>query len=99
MPQSGRSLVERKPARTISRLLRSAGFAVTVAPDVASAGAAADEESFDVLVSDLGLADGDGYQIMRRIRAIRSMPGIAMSGYGMHEDRRRSHEAGFSEHL
>jgi PAS domain S-box-containing protein len=56
-------------ARTISRLLRSAGFAVTTAYDVAS------------------------------IHAIRSMPGIAMSGYGMNEDRRRSHEAGFSEHL
>ena len=38
-------------------------------------------------------------ELMRRIRAIRSMPGIAMSGYGMNEDRRRSHEAGFSEHL
>ena len=86
-------------ARTISRLLRTAGFAVTTASDVASASAAADRESFDVLVSDLGLPDGDGYEIMRRIRATHSMPGIAMSGYGMNEDRRRSHEAGFSEHL
>ena len=86
-------------ARTISRLLRSAGFAVTTATDVASASSAADREPFDVLVSDLGLPDGDGYEIMRRVRAIRSMPGIAMSGYGMNEDRRRSHEAGFSEHL
>lgn len=52
-----------------------------------------------MLVSDLGPPDGDGYELMRRIRAIRNMPGIAMSGYGMNEDRRRSHEAGFSEHL
>jgi PAS domain S-box-containing protein len=86
-------------AHTIGRLLRSAGFAVTTATNVASACAAADGEPFDVLVSDLGLPDGDGYELMRRIRAIRSMPGIAMSGYGMNEDRRRSHEAGFSEHL
>jgi CheY-like chemotaxis protein len=86
-------------ARTMSRLLRSAGFAVTTATDVASASAAADKEPFDVLVSDLGLPYGDGYEIMRFIRAIRSMPGIAMSGYGVNEDRRRSHEAGFSEHL
>jgi signal transduction histidine kinase/ActR/RegA family two-component response regulator len=89
----------RDTARIISRLLRSAGFSVTTATDVASASAAADGEPFDLLVSDLGLPDGDGYELMRRIRAIRSMPGIAMSGYGMHEDRRRSHEAGFSEHL
>jgi PAS domain S-box-containing protein len=86
-------------ARTISRLLRSAGFAVTAVSDVAGASVAAHAEPFDVLVSDLGLPDGDGYELMRRIRAIRSMPGIAMSGYGMNEDRRRSHEAGFSEHL
>ena len=47
---------------------------MTTAADVASASAAADKEPFDVLVSDLGLPDGDGYEIMRRIRAIRSMP-------------------------
>ena len=53
-----------------------------------------------MLVSDVGLPDGDGYELMRRMRAIRSVPGIAMSrGYGMNEDRARSHEAGFSEHL
>jgi CheY-like chemotaxis protein len=86
-------------ALTISRLLRDAGFAVTTASDVASASAAAEREPFDLLVSDLGLPDGDGYEIMRRICAIRSMPGIAMSGYGMNEDRRRSREAGFVEHL
>ena len=86
-------------ALTISRLLRNAGFAVTTASDVASASAAAERESFDLLVSDLGLPDGDGYEIMRRICAIRSVPGIAMSGYGMNEDRRRSREAGFAEHL
>jgi CheY-like chemotaxis protein len=72
---------------------------VTTATDAASASAAVDREPFDVIVSDLGLPDGDGYELMRRIRTIRSMPGIAMSGYGMNEDRRRSHEAGFSEHL
>ena len=86
-------------AQTISRLLRSAGFTVTMASDVASASAAAEGEPFDVVVCDLGLPDGDGYELMRRIRAIRSVPGIAMSGYGMNEDRRRSREAGFSEHL
>ena len=59
----------------------------------------AQREPFDVLISDIGLPDGDGCEIMRRIRAIGNMPGIAMSGYGMNEDRRRSREAGFAEHL
>jgi PAS domain S-box-containing protein len=85
-------------ARTLARLLRHAGFAVTVASDIASASAAADHESFDLLVSDLGLPDGTGYDVMRAIRKKCNCPAIAMSGYGMEEDQRRS-EAGFSEHL
>ena len=86
-------------ARTLHRLLKAAGFAVIAAPDVATAIATAERETFDVLISDLGLPDGDGYEIMRRVREIRSVPGVAMSGYGMDEDLRRSREAGFAEHL
>ncbi len=86
-------------AQTISHLLRSAGFTVTTASDLASASATVEGEPFDVVICDLGLPDGDGYELMRRIRAIRSVPGIAMSGYAMSEDRQRSQEAGFSEHL
>jgi PAS domain S-box-containing protein len=86
-------------ARTLSRLLGAAGFATVTASDVAHALVLAGREPFDVLVSDLGLPDGDGYEIMRAIRANREVPGIAMSGYGMEEDVRRSREAGFAEHL
>ena len=86
-------------ARTLSRLLRGKGFEVTTATDVASGIAASEREPFDVVVSDLGLPDGSGYDVMRAIRARRVIPGIAMSGYGMEEDLRRSHEAGFTEHL
>ena len=86
-------------ARTLARLLRAAGFEVVAAADVASAIATAEREKFDVLVSDLGLPDGDGYQIMRAVRARRIIPGIAMSGYGMEEDMLKSREAGFTEHL
>ena len=60
---------------------------------------AAERGSFDVLVSDLGLPDGSGYEVMAHVREARRIPGIAMSGYGMDEDVRRSHEAGFTEHL
>ena len=86
-------------ARTLARLLRAAGFEVVAAADVASAIATAEREKFDLLVSDLGLPDGDGYQIMRAVRARRIIPGIAMSGYGMEEDMLKSREAGFTEHL
>jgi DNA-binding response OmpR family regulator len=86
-------------ARALTRLLRTAGFEVIVAADVASASATVEREKFDAVVSDLGLPDGTGYEIMRRVRTMRGVPGIAMSGYGMEEDIRRSQEAGFSEHL
>jgi len=52
-----------------------------------------------VLVSDLGLPDGSGYDVIRRVRAHQIVPGIAMSGYGMDNDVRRTREAGFTEHL
>ncbi len=67
--------------------------------DVAGALAAVERESFDVLVSDIGLPDGSGTDVMRAVRARGAVPGIAMSGFGMEEDVRRSREAGFSEHL
>jgi CheY-like chemotaxis protein len=94
-------LVEDHPdtARTLSRLLRRAGYIVTCAPDVAGAGMTASRESFDLLISDLGLPDGDGHEVVRRVRASRMAPAISMSGYGMEEDVRRSREAGFAVHL
>lgn len=85
--------------RALVRLLSLAGFAVLPTNGVAGAVAIAEKEPFDLVVSDLGLADGDGYELMRRISSVREVPGIAMSGYGMEEDVRRSRDAGFSEHL
>jgi len=86
-------------ARALSRLLGKAGFVVSVAGDVATALALAGQETFDLLISDLGLPDGTGYDVMAGVQKIRPLPGIAMSGYGMDEDVLKSREAGFSEHL
>ena len=61
--------------------------------------AAAESRPFDVVVSDLGLPDGSGHDLMRRLRERRPVAGIAMSGYGTEDDIRRSREAGFAEHL
>ncbi len=86
--------------RTLGRLLARAGFTVFTASSVAAAQAVAEKESFDLLISDLGLPDGDGHEVMRRMRALHvDVQGIAMSGYGTDEDVRRSREAGFAEHL
>jgi len=95
-------LVEDHPdtAEAMAELLRLLGHRVTVAGGVAAALAAAEgEDGLDLVISDLGLPDGSGLDVMRRLSASRRLPGIALSGYGMEEDVRRSLEAGFDRHL
>ena len=53
----------------------------------------------DLIVSDIGLPDGTGLDLIRHIHHRRPIPALAVSGYGMEEDIRSSREAGFSEHL
>jgi signal transduction histidine kinase len=86
-------------ATVMAKLLRALGYTVTVACDVASAKRFAEEQSFDLLVSDIGLPDGSGHDVARHIRARRPVPALAVSGFGMEDDVRASREAGFNEHL
>jgi signal transduction histidine kinase/methylmalonyl-CoA mutase cobalamin-binding subunit len=86
-------------ARVMARLLRQAGYDVTVAADVETAKRLTDERRFDVVISDLGLPDGTGLDVMKHLRARHGIPAIAVSGYGMEEDVRQTRDAGFSEHL
>jgi CheY-like chemotaxis protein len=68
-------------------------------PVAAAAEAAqrAAESRFDVLVSDVGQPDGDGYQLMSRLRQLQpDLPGIALSGYGMEDNLQRSKAAGYA---
>jgi CheY-like chemotaxis protein len=53
----------------------------------------------EVLVSDIGLPDGDGWELLRRVNLPHGVYAIAMSGYGMASDRERSKAAGFRHHL
>ncbi len=66
---------------------------------IADATAIAAAEKFDLVVSDLGLPDGTGIQLMQKLRADHGLRGIALSGYGMEEDIARSREAGFVAHI
>ena len=86
----------RDTLRTIAKLLRSSGFDVRTAASVGSALAVLDGERFDLLVSDIGLPDGSGLDIMRHGRDHLGLKGIAFSGYGMDQDVRASKEAGFA---
>jgi len=86
-------------ARLLSRLLECSGHAVTTAGDVNSALRLAKEGRFDVVVSDIGLPDGTGYDLMRQIRQECPIPGVALTGYGMDDDLQKSTEAGFADHV
>lgn len=58
------------------------------------------ENEYDLVVSDIGLPDGDGWQLLQELKQRRpSLRGIAMSGFGMSTDIQRSRDAGFSAHL
>jgi PAS domain S-box-containing protein len=93
-------LVEDDPTtlHTMAKLLRRQ-FEIHTATDVRSAKAMVDGQPLDLVVSDLGLPDGSGIEVMQYVRSKGDVPGIALSGFGMEEDVRRSIEAGFSEHL
>jgi len=90
--------------RILSRSLQRAGCGVVTAGNIQTALAVAREaretgEKIDLLVSDLGLPDGDGRDLMRELQALYGLPGIAVSGFGMEEDVEKSRAAGFATHL
>jgi two-component system CheB/CheR fusion protein len=88
-------------ARVMQRLLRKSGHDVETAPSVALAMRAIDSaaEPFDMLVSDLGLPDGSGLDIMHELTRRGCPPrAIALSGFGTEEDVHRSLAAGFAAH-
>jgi len=86
-------------AKTLTRLLQLKGYEVRAATNVADALELVEQEVFDLIISDIGLPDATGYDLMRQIRLHSGTAGIALSGFGMEEDIRRSREAGFSDHI
>jgi signal transduction histidine kinase/ActR/RegA family two-component response regulator len=85
----------------LSSLLERGGFLVGVAADVGSALERARSEEFDLLICDLKLPDGSGLELLRELRARRTkpIPAIAVTGYGMDDDIKRSQAEGFADHL
>jgi two-component system CheB/CheR fusion protein len=87
-------------ARVLKRLLHSEGHSVRVAGDVSSALTLAVTNEFDLMLSDIGLPDGNGWDLMTALRDRGStLRGIALTGFGQDQDVERSHRAGFTTHL
>jgi signal transduction histidine kinase len=80
-------------------LLERKGFTVLTAHSVQSAVDIAKTYPCDLVISDIGLPDGTGLEVMKRLNQIRPTRGIAMSGFGMDEDIQRSLASGFNAHL
>jgi signal transduction histidine kinase len=97
-------------ANVMARMLRRSGFHVTVAASIAQglAETAVAHETVDangrthpirLVISDIGLPDGSGTELMRELSEKYHLPGIALSGFGMEDDVRRAEAAGFWRHL
>lgn len=87
-------------ARAMARLLHLSGYNVQTAATVANAIKLCEQSEFDLLISDVGLPDGTGYDLMREVINRRcTSKGIAVSGYGSEADVELSMSAGFSLHL
>ena len=83
----------------IERLLRNLKHEVRSARSAQEALELASQHQFDLVLSDLGLPDENGLELMSKLRDRCGLRGIAVTGYGMKEDIERSREAGFVHHL
>src|SRR5437588_4465826 len=80
-------------------MLERRGYRVTIAHTADQAVEKSRHEEFDLVISDIGLPDRSGYDLMRELSTMKGLRGIALSGFGMENDVSRARAAGFSEHL
>src|SRR5215471_14797244 len=85
--------------RTLSRLLTHFGHNVVTADNVEGAMNLLGSNNIDVVLCDIGLPDGSGYEVAAHARAKGHIKAIALTGFGTEEDVQRSKDAGFDFHL
>jgi DNA-binding response OmpR family regulator len=86
-------------SQTLVRLISARGFNVVVASSMLGARDWIRQGKVGFLISDLGLPDGDGCELMQELRDEWSGQGVAVSGYGMAADKIRAQAAGFALHF
>ena len=85
--------------RVLARLLDHFGHEVSVADGAQSALEIVESKEFDVVLSDIGLPDGSGYEVITHAKRRQPVKGVALTGFDKEEDIRRGQEAGFDFHL
>ncbi len=92
---------DHEPTRkALGQLLTRRQHEVKLAASAAEARELFSQNNFQLLISDIGLPDGNGFELMKEFRSRnRNLWGIALTGYGMEQDMARSEEAGFISHL
>jgi signal transduction histidine kinase len=85
--------------KVMRRILTQWGLRLTSAGRISEAMHAASKAKFDLLISDIGLPDGSGCELVAQLRKSHPIPAIALSGFGMDADIKRSLDAGFNAHL
>ena len=83
-------------------VLSHAGYSVVTAASAPAALKALRERQFDVIISDIGMPEMNGYQLAREVRTLpgyETVPMVAVTGYSMFDDKERSTKAGFNAHM
>jgi CheY-like chemotaxis protein len=86
----------------LSVLLAHDGYEVVTADSAVRALACASENQFDIVISDIGMPEMNGYELVQRLRATpgyETTPIIAVTGYAMFNDQGKSLAAGFTAHV
>ena len=86
----------------LSVLMTHAGYEVSTASSASEALALAQDSHFDIVISDIGMPEMNGYELAKALRQLpgyESIPMVAVTGYSMFDDRNRSLSAGFNEHV
>lgn len=91
---------DHEPTRiALANLLTRRHYDVRPAGTLKNAYELAAQEKFDLVISDIGLPDGTGYELISKLKAKFGLRGIALTGYGMEQDITRAKDAGFIAHL
>ncbi len=86
-------------ASIMVRLVEARGFRALSARSLVEARRHAEQADIGFLISDLGLPDGDGGELMKELHARHGIKGVAITGYGMEADVAHAKKAGFALHL